>query len=203
MYGAILSTDCPFAINAPEFTELPLLGQLGTVEFLYVRSNAPLTWRFNGTVPTLVGGENGNVPTVYPVTFVAPVELAVEITGVGSLNVQIPAGSYTAAQLANVIDSEFALAGFVDRPAFVASGSGQLGLRGFSTGRETVVAVVGGSAQVPLGFAPPNDQAVGGGNDVVINGLGMFEFGRDNPLSRVQVRGTASQVMVLAAGTPR
>lgn len=199
-YQQVVSTDVPFPVDTQgEWRRLPLLDQIDNIEFLYLWSNSTLDWRFNGTVPTLVGGQNGNTPVAYPITFPGAVDLGIQVTNVGSANVTFQAGTYTAEELANEIDSQFALAGIVQRPGYVSGG--QLALRGFNTGRETVVAVVGGSAQIPLGFAPPNDQAVGGGNDVRLNGMGLFEFGRANPVNTVEVRGFASQVTVLAAGS--
>jgi hypothetical protein len=204
-YGGVVSTDCPFAINSmTEFRQLPILDQLSSIEFLYVQSNAPLTWRFNGTVPVLVGGQQGAPPGTFPTGFVGGESLNIEVAGPGQSPVVVTfqAADQSVQQVVNRIESEYALAGIVDRPAFVDV-SGQVGLRGFEDGDDAKVNILGGSAQAALGFAAPNDEANGSSEDVPISGLGVWEFGSANAVSKVSVRGVASQVMILAAGTPR
>lgn len=201
-YNEVVSTDVPLSVNSPaEFIDVPLLDQIQNLEFLYVFANAPITYRFGGNIPELIGGQNGAAPGVFPTGFVGGETLECKNNDFPPVTVTFTAADQSAAQCANAIDAAFALASQSERPGFVASGSGQLGLRGFATGEETTVEVLGGTAQVALGFGDPNVIARGSGDDILVYGLGMWEFGKDNPQTKVQIRGVASQLTILAAGS--
>ncbi len=200
-YNEVVSTDVPLAVNSPAaFIDVPLLDQIRRIEFLYVFANAPITYRLGGSIPELIGGQNGAAPGVFPTGFVGGETLIVQNAANPPVTVTFQATDQTAAACANRVDSDFAIAGQVERPGFV-SATGQLGLRGFATGPETKVEVLGGTAQAALGFADPNVVAQGTGDDILIYGLGMWEFGKDNPQTKIQIRGVASQLTILAAGS--
>jgi hypothetical protein len=195
-YQGVVSTDCPVAISSiSDFVDLPILSQLGDVEFLFLKTNAALTLRLNGVAATLTGS-GGTFPTL----FAGGETLIVEVDGGAAVTTTFDAADQSAAQVAARINAAFALQGQA-LPASVSAG-GQVVLTGVLTGVEGTVEVTGGTGQATLGFtANTNDSAVGVGQDVTINGLWMAEFGSSNAADRIQVRGVASQVMIMAAGS--
>jgi hypothetical protein len=200
-YQAAFGSQCPFAINSAEFSDLPFASQLSAIEFLYMLTNAPLEIRLNGEVPELIGGENGAPPAAFPTNFVGGETLEIEISGQPAVTVTFDVADQSATQVVNRINAAWALAGLSPAPAYVAP-SGQIAIMGFTTGDESTAAILSGTAQAALGFAAPNVVAAGAGSDVSINGLALMEFGKMNPVHRLQVKGNASQVSLMAAGVP-
>lgn len=195
-YQSVVSTDCPIAISSPsDFVSVPLLDQVASLEFLFLQTNSPLALRLNGVAAALEG-----VGGVFPTTFAGGETLIADVDGGASVTTTFDVADQSAAQVAARINAAFALAG-LPLPATVAA-SGQVLLSGVLTGPEGSVNVTGGTAQAALGFtASTNDAAVGTAQDVTINGLWMAEFGSTDAVTRVQMRGSVSQVMILAAGT--
>jgi len=195
-YQSVVSTDCPMTVSSPAaFISVPLLEQIAGIEFLFVQTNSPLTLRLNGLAASLLG-----VGATFPTSFSGGETLISEVDGAVAVTTTFLVGDQTAAQVAARINAAYALAG-QPLPASVGA-DGQVLLSGVQTGAEGSIDVTGGTANTALGFAfGTNSSAVGSAQDVTINGLWMAEFGSNDAVARVQMRGVASQVMILAAGT--
>lgn len=193
--GAVVRSD-KLAINAQlDFVDLPLLEQLATVEFLYLRPNTALTVRLYAAVAELVGSGG-----VFPTGFVGGETLTVKLEAFAPFTAAFLVGDQTAAQVAARINAAAMVAGIPWIPASVDT-SGQVKLVSQKTGSTTLVQVTGGTAQAALGFAAgTNDEASGSGSDLVINGTFLVEFDKTTAPERIQVKGISTEVTLMAAG---
>lgn len=193
--GAVVSTDVPLSIASPlAFVDLPLLEQLSAIELLFLKTNSPLTVRIDAHEAELLG-----VGGVFPTGFAGGETLNVEIDALAPLAVVFLVGDQSAAQVAARINAAAALAGYAFMPASVVGG--QVQLEGVATGEDGSVVVTGGTAQAALGFtAITNDTAEGEGRDEPIGGMLLVEFDKTRAPTRIQVKGSASAVTLMAAG---
>lgn len=194
--GAVVSTDVPLQISSPlAFVDLPLLEQLGAIEFLFMKTTAPLLVRIDAHEAELLG-----IGGVFPTGFVGGETFQFEVDAFAPVNVAFLVGDQSAAQVAARINAAAMLLGYTFLPASVDT-SGQLKLKGVATGAEGSIDVTGGTAQAALGFtAITNDTAEGEGRDEPIGGMFLVEFEKARAPTRIQVKGTSSQVTLMAAG---
>lgn len=194
--GAVVFTSVPLSISSPSaFVDLPLLEQLSAVEFLFAKFSSPVVLRFYAEVAELLGDG-----ATFPTGFSGGETLDVQVDAYPEFTTTFLIGDQSAAQVAARINAAAVVAGYPFMPASVGDG-GQVLLSGQKTGAEGVAQVTGGSAQSDLGFeADVNDVAHGSGSDVNVNGLFLAELDKQNPPTRVQVKGSASAVTLMAAG---
>lgn len=200
IFETIVGTDSPIAVRTSgavgqEWVDLPLLAQLRSIEFLYVKSNAPIKLRLGAGPATL------EASSALPSPLIAPGEESfdVDIDGV-ALSWGPNAGSYTRIEVVNALNGLAAAAG-LPTPRFAVSSSGVLTITGVETDGAGVVEIVGGDGGLTeqLGFAE-GTQAFGEGEDLDVLGTFLVEFPRYPAApSRVQVSGNAS-ITILAAG---
>jgi hypothetical protein len=201
VFQTVVETASPIAISTPgligaAFADLDILGDLTSIELLYVRTDRQILLRV-GAAPAVVTGVGGLFPTL----FVGGETLTLTIDGT-PVSVAFLVGDQTAAQCAARINAACALAGLATPRAVVAS-SGQIAISGVLTGAQGTVVVTGGTGAAALGMTGLS--AVGLGADVPVYGTMLIEFGvagqTSPPLpSRIQVSGLAS-ITVVAAGT--
>lgn len=192
--GAVVSSDVPFGVTAPtSFVDLPILEQLSSVEFLYMKTNSPLAVRVGAEPAELLGSG-----ATFPTGFVGAETFTAQLDAFAAFTATFTSGDQSAAQVAARINAAAILAGYTFQPASVDT-SGQLKLRGVATGAEGSIAVTGGTAKSALGFGS-DDEAVGSGEDLQIWGSLTVEFNKTLAPERIQVKGTASQVTLVAAG---
>jgi hypothetical protein len=173
-----------------EFTDLDILNDLIAIEFLYLKSTAPLIARIGASAARLDGVAGAFATILVGETFnitIDTVPVAVVFAGT----------DITAALVAARINAAAALAGLATPRAIVLS-SGQIRIEGILTGPQGTLNITSGTGTAKIGFT--NGQtAVGGGADVRINGTLLIEFDQSAAPTRVQVSGTAD-LTVLAAG---
>lgn len=174
------------------FEDVPLLEEFTAIEFLMLQTNAEIIARINAAAATLLG-----VGGVFPTTFVGAETFNFTVDGT-AIAVIFTAAAQAAQDVVNEINAAAALLGLTAMPARVDT-SGQIALTGVLTGTAGTVVVTGGTGAATIGF-PATPSAVGGGDDVRVQGLAMIEFPRfPNAPTRIQLSGVA-QVEILAAG---
>ncbi len=197
-YQSIVETGAPLRIQTPgavgsEFVDLDVLETLTAIEFLFVKTDAPIELRI-GAVAAIVTGSGGTFPTA----FAGGETLTLTIDGV-AVSVAFLVGDQTAAQVAARINAACALAGLPTPRASVAS-SGQLAISGVETGSDGAVVVTGGTGAATLGLTGAS--ALGSGADVPVWGTFLVEFGNyPNVPSRIQISGIANVSLVAAGRT--
>jgi len=196
-YQSVVATGAPIRVQTvgvlgAEFVDLDLLADLIGVEFLYVKSDAPIALRLDAAAARVVGSGG-----TFPTGFVGG-ETLTFLVGLVPVSVTFLAGDQTAAQVVARINAACALAG-LPTPRASVSGT-QIAIDGLLTGPQSTVSVTGGTGAATLGLAGAS--AVGSGQDVEINGSFLAEF-RSYPdsVSRVQVSGQASLSIVAAGRT--
>lgn len=195
-YQSIVETGAPLRIQTlgavgSDFVDLDVLESLAAIEFLYVKTDAPIELRI-GAAAARVTGSGG----VFPTGFAGGETLTLTIDTV-PVSVAFLVGDQTAAQVAARINGACALAGLPTPRASVAT-SGQLQIDGVETGTEGAVAITGGTGGAALGLS--GRSALGSGADVPVWGMFLTEFGNyPNVPARIQVSGIAS-VSIVAAG---
>lgn len=173
------------------FTDLDILLQLSSVEFLAAESDNDLIFRVGAGVATLLG-TGGTFPTA----FAGGETLLLDFDGT-AVSVAFLIGDQSAAQCVARINAACALAGLATPRAAVAT-SGQIEITGLVTGTAAEVSVTGGTGATTLGFAG-TPSANGTGNDVRINGLLLMQFSRyPNAPTRIMVSGTAGLELTAA-----
>ena len=196
-YQSVVATAAPLRIQtagAPgaQFVVLDLLAEFVGVEFLYLKSDAPIVLRLDGAPATVLG-----VGGIFPTLFVGGETLNVTIDGVVVATV-FAASDQSAAQVAARINAAAALAALPTPRVSVVGG--QLSIAGVLTGDAGSVDVTGGSAAVALGLSGLS--AVGQGQDVPVYGTFLAEFpSYPGSISRVQVSGQANLSIVAAGRT--
>lgn len=192
--AAVVSTDVPLQITSPNaFVDLPLLEQLGAVEFLFAQFNTGVVLRV-GAEEAILEGSGGTFPT----TFAGGETVSYSVDAYGPIAVTFQSGDQSAQQVAARMNAAAALASVPFLPVTVSI-TGQLRIAGVATGDDGLVGVTGSVATV-LGFGTSNRDAVGAGEDLVVNGLFMCEFNKSSAPARIQMKGTASAVTLMAAG---
>lgn len=200
-YTTVLATAKPIQIQTAglvgsHWDDLDILSDLAAIEFLFVRTSAPMRIRIGADEP-LLAGTGATFPTGFAggetllLSFVDPEN------GTTAVTTTFDAADQTAAACAARINAACALAGLATPRATVAS-SGQLEVRGLGTGVDASVAVTGGTGASVLGFAG-TPSAQGAGSDVDVQGLFINEFPRSVSPARVQVSGVGS-ISVVAGG---
>lgn len=196
-FETICECPTPMPISTPGligsvFVDVPLLEEFTAIEFLLLQTNAQVIVRINAAAARLLG-----VGGVFPTTFAGGETLNFTVDGT-AIAVVFTVAAQAAQDVVNEINAAAALAGLTDMPASVDV-SGQIALGGILTGAAGTVAVTGGTGAAALGFAG-TPSAVGGGDDVSVQGIAVLEFPRSpNAPTRIQLSGIA-QVEILAAG---
>ncbi len=195
--GPVVSSDTPFSVNSPSaFVDLPLLGQLSAVELLFLKSNNPLVLRVDAEVAELEGSGG-----TFPTGFVGAETLIAKVDAYASFTTTFTSGDQSASQVAARINAAAMLAGYPFLPVSVSLITGQLVFAGKATGGDGQVLVTGGTGQDDLGFdSGTNDEAFGSGSDIFVNGQLLVEFDKQNAPERIMVKGTSSEVTLLATG---
>lgn len=174
------------------FVDVDLLDQLTAIEFIYAKTDAPLVFRVGAAEPVL-NGQNG----IFPTLFAGGESFDLDFEG-APISVVFQAGDQTAAQVAARINSTFALAGYPTPRAEVLP-TGQLAIRGVTTGAAAAIEVTAGTGAVQIGF-PIGLRAVGAGADIPVYGTWLQEFPPyPSSPARIQVSGIGN-FTVLAAG---
>ena len=191
-----LSVLTPGAAGS-SFIDLSLLGDLTSIELLYVKTDQPIVLRVGAEEPRLTG-----VGGVFPTLFAGGETIVFNFAG-ASVTTTFLAGDQTAAQVAARINAACALAGLPTPRASVAT-SGQLAIAGIGTGNAATLSVTGGTGATTLGFGGlPTDS--GAGSDVPVWGTFLCEFGVTGsspaPPARIQVSGNANLTIVAAGRT--
>jgi hypothetical protein len=174
-----------------QFVDLDILNDFVAIEFLYLKSSAPIIARI-GALPATLTGSGATFGTILNAeTFV------IVIDGVSVSVAFVVPGDTTGAAVAARINAAAALAGLAT-PRAVITSAGQLQITGILTGPQGTLSITSGTATAKLGLT--NGQtAVGGGADLRIYGNLVAEFDPSAAPVRVQLSGTAD-VNVLAAG---
>ena len=140
-----------------------------------MKSNLPVSLRLGADEARLEGSGG-----VFPVTFSGGEAITVTLDAV-AVATTFTAGTLTAQECANVINSAAALAGLQYQPASVAV-SGQIQIETNTTGVGST-AVVSAGPTAAIGFAG-GESATGSGSDLTVQGF-MAYFSPE--VSRVQV----------------
>lgn len=201
-FQSAVETAEPIRVSTPgvpgaSFVDLALLGDLTSIELLYVKSDQPIVLRVGAAEPEL-SGTGGTFPTL----FVGGETLLLDFDGT-AVTVTFAAGDQTAAQVAARINAECALVGLATPRATVQT-SGQILITGLGTGSGADLSVIGGTGAATVGFAgTPSD--TGAGADVPVWGTFLAEFGVTGsppaPPARIQVSGNANLTIVAAGRT--
>lgn len=196
-YQSVVATGAPIRVQttgAPgdEFVDLDLLADLIGVEFLYVKSDAPIVLRLDAEAARVVGSGG-----TFPTGFAGGETLTLDVDGT-AVTATFQVGDQTAAQVVARINGACAIAG-LPTPRASVSGT-QVAVDGVLTGPEGNVDVTGGTGAATLGLSGAS--AVGSGQDIPVWGTFLAEF-RTYPdsVSRVQVSGQASLSIVAAGRT--
>lgn len=180
------------------FEDLDAITELTRVELLYVRSSAEIALRFYAIAASAVASAGS-----YPTGFAGAETLDVTIDGT-VVNVVFDAADQSVDQVVARINAAMALAGIATPRASAVNG--QVRIDGVETalgsGGVGQLSFAGtGAAQLGLDAGSNPTIVDAQGQDVHLNGLGLFEFPAtgDNLLTAVEISGTAT-VDVLAAG---
>jgi hypothetical protein len=201
VFQTLVETAAPIRIATAgavgaSFVDLDLLGDLTSIEFLYMRSDAPILVRIGAAEPVLTGSAG-----TFPTLFAGGETLNLNFNGV-AVSVAFLVTDQTAVQCAARINAACALAGLATPRASVLT-TGQIQILGLGTGAASTLDVTGGTGAATLGFAgTPSD--TGEGADVPLHGTLLIEFPQAGttsppPPSRVQVSGVAG-IQIVAAG---
>lgn len=191
--SAPIQLATPGAVGAA-FVDLDLLGDLTSIEFLYVRSSAPIQVRIGAAEARMVG-----IGAAFA-TVLNSETLNLEFDGTAVAVVFVVPSDTTGAAIVNRINAACALAG-LPTPRASLDTAGQLVLTGMTTGEDGAVEVVSGTASAKLGLTN-GTTAHGAGADVPANGTLMIEFpsyGDPATPTRIQFSGTAT-LDVVAGG---
>jgi len=193
-YQSILSTDAPIRVSTPgavgdAFVPLAMLGDFVGIEFLYVKSNAPIALCIDAGSASLTSDA-----ITLPTGFVGGETMTVTIDQHTPVVVTFLAGDQTLAQVVARINAAFALAG-LPTPRCEAVGTTKLKITAIECGPSSEV-LIGAAPAIPF----TTSLATGNGSIIEFAGTFMIEFNPypDSP-SRVEVSGQAS-ISVLAAG---
>lgn len=198
-FETVVSTDVGLRIATPglpgaSFIDLDLLGDLTSVEFLFVRSDQAIVLRIGAAAARRV-----SVGFAPPTGFVGAETLNLVVDGV-PVAVVFLVGDQTAAQVVARINAACALAG-LPTPRASVTDTAQIAIEGVLTGVQGSVEVVGGTGAATLGLAIGT--SIGLGNDVTSKGLFLNQWPQTGsipgPPSRIQVSGVAT-IDVLAGG---
>lgn len=196
-YQTVVATGAPIRVQTvgvigAQYVDLDLLLDFVGIEFLYLKSDSPISLRLNAAAAVLLGSGG-----TFPTGFVGGETLTFTLDGT-PVSVAFLAGDQTAAQVAARINAACALVGLATPRASVAS-SGQVQIAGVLTGAAGTVVITGGTGAATLGLA---GSAVGSGADVPVWGTYLSEF-RPYPdaVTRVQVSGQANLTIVAAGRT--
>jgi hypothetical protein len=193
VYGAVASTDCPVALSAADFVELPCSDSVGNFRLVSLHSSAAMTLRVGASGATLLGAGAS-----YPTGFSGGETFGFVIDGV------TVAGSFTASAqtLADVVSelNQAAVAAGLAYLPFTADATGQVRVTGVKTGDDGSVSV--SVAQAGIGFPSTSASAVGGGDDTVISGLYLVQYDSTNAPTRIQVKGTGNLEVLVAGNAP-
>lgn len=189
-YQASGGTDCPLRIQTSgaigaEYVPLPGLDAVGVVRLLYVSTTQPVRLRVDAGGARLEGSG-----ATYPFVAAGGEVFTFAVDGV-SISHTFSAGSYTAEQVRNLLNSEAASAGLLFAPVTVLTSgdnSGQLLISGVKTGVDGSVAVT--AALAGIGFASVTS-VQGTGVDLDLEGPYLQTFPRTAEVQRVEISGFA------------
>ncbi len=193
--GAPLRLDTTGAVG-DEFVDIDMLSGFTSLEFLYLKSNAPMAIRI-GAAPARVTSS----ALVAPVVFTGGETFLVTIDGT-VVSTTFLAGGLTLAAIANLINASAAGLGLAT-PRITVSGTA-LVIEGTETHYDALtgegaVVIGAGTGNALLGFSTAQ-AGYAAGEDVTFSGSAMFEFQRyPYAPARIQASGQAS-VTILAAG---
>jgi hypothetical protein len=199
-YQGVVETAEPIRIQtagAPgaAFVDLALLQTFTSIEFLYLRADAPIVLRIGAAAPSISGSLG-----IFPTGFVGGETLTLDSNGT-TVPVAFGAGDQSAVQVAAQINAAFALLG-LPTPRASVSTSGQIAIEGLGTGSSSTLSAIGGTGAAQIGFGT-FPSAIGAGADVPTWGTFLAEFGVSGsaplPPARIQLSGSAN-VTVVAAG---
>jgi hypothetical protein len=189
-YGAVSSTDCPVAIAAADFVELPCSDSVGNFQLLSLQTSAPMTLRVGAAGATLLGAGAS-----YPTGFSGGEAFGFVIDGT-TVAGSFTAGAQTLGDVVGELNQAAVGAGLTYLP-FTSDVSGQVRVTGAETGEDGSVSV--SVAQAGIGFPSTSASAVGSGDDTAISGLYLVQFDPTSAPTRIQVKGNGN-IEVLAAG---
>jgi len=200
-YQSIIDTPTPIRLLTTgsvgdEFVDVDMLAGFTSIEFLYLKSNAPVAIRIGAAAAALTSSV-----LVSPVVFSGGEVFDVTIDGT-LVSTTFLAGGLTLAAIANLINASAAGLG-LPTPRVAVSGS-SLVISGVETRYDAIsgegaVVIGSGTANTLLGYSTAQ-AAYAAGEDVTFSGSAMFEFQRyPNAPARIQASGQAS-VTILAAG---
>lgn len=194
-FGAVVSTDSAVTIATAgavgdEYVELPCSGSLSVIAFAFIRTTAAMRLLIDGAVPQILG-----TGAVYPVSLAAE-DMTVTVDG-NPVVVTFGTGSFTAQDVANQINSAFALSALA--PIASVATSGQLQLDGFTVGPSGTLEVADTSGTPLALLGLPTGEVAGTGSEVDVNGVFMVEFGVAAGVNNIFISGSG-QIEVLLAG---
>jgi hypothetical protein len=190
-YSQVRQADITIQTLPGEFADLLAPGSFTQIEFLALRSQAPITLRVNG-VPA-----RATSSAVFPISGLNALTLLFTVDGI-AVSVAFVTGDDSALKVAARINAAAMLAGCAYLPASVTT-LGQVLISGKKTGSQGSLSVFTGTAADDLGLDTVAAQ-VGTGADVPVSGLLIQQFGRNpNAVTRLEVSGS-SALSVLAAG---
>lgn len=202
LYETVIDTATPLVIQTQglpgaAFVDLEVLGDLTAIEFLYAESTGPMVLRIGASEAQLTA-----TGATYPTGFTGGETLNIVIDGT-PVAVVFDVADQTLQQVVARINAACALATLATPRAAMSSPlGGQLVIFGTLTGAQGSVEVVSGTASADLGLTN-GAVAVGGGDDVPINGLFIAQFPSypNAAPARVQVSGQGRLSLVGAGRT--
>ena len=171
-----------------EFVDIDLLGDLLSIDFLYVRASQPVIMRVGAAAPLIL-----SAAASYPTGFVGSETLIVGVgddAGVDPVTTTFASGDQSIVQVIARINAAFALAGY-STPRAVLVGTNQIAISGPDTGPREYAVVTNNAGAVALGLA--GLESIGAGADVPVAGTFLAEL---TGVSRVQFSGVATLEIV-------
>lgn len=200
-YGQIADVVINVNTGNPGLDFVDVLAASGftSIEFLQIRTEAPVQVRLGATTPQVTSSLNAPSSSLNTqnlnLVFAKGNDSVVTLVAV---NTVFDAGDLTMQDAADAINAAAVSAGLGYLPASL-NGGGYLVLKGTGKGPKSSI-VISGTAQARLGLGAVAGLAVGAGNTVLVNGLALLELvqpGTQGPVG-LELSGIAKVQLVVA-----